>query len=120
MTTATVHPFRDRTQAQRDEALLVANDVRVRRARLKKQINAGRVSTADVLADPPYYVETMKLFDLLLSVPKVGRVKANKLVQQARISPSKTVGGLSPRQRGEMLALLAHHGQFPARARRAA
>ena len=32
---------------------------------------------------------------MLLAVPKYGRVKVNKILQQCRISPSKTIGGLS-------------------------
>jgi hypothetical protein len=43
---------------------------------------------------------------MLLAVPKYGRVKANKVLQQVRISPSKTIGGLSDRQRTELVALL--------------
>jgi hypothetical protein len=39
-------------------------------------------------------------------VPKYGRVKVNKLLIQCRISPSKTLGGLSPRQRHELVANL--------------
>jgi hypothetical protein len=45
-------------------------------------------------------------FDMLLAVPKYGRVKANKVLQQCRISPSKTIGGLSERQRTELVGLL--------------
>jgi hypothetical protein len=33
-------------------------------------------------------------------------VKANKVLQQCRISPSKTIGGLSERQRSELVSLL--------------
>jgi hypothetical protein len=33
-------------------------------------------------------------------------VKANKVLTQCRISPSKTIGGLSQRQRAELVALL--------------
>ena len=39
------------------------------------------------------------VFDLMLAVPKYGRVKDNKILSQCRISPSKTLGGLSQRQR---------------------
>ncbi len=49
---------------------------------------------------------TMKVFDLLLAVPKYGRVKVNKTLTQCRISPSKTVGWMSPRQRAELVSLL--------------
>ena len=56
--------------------------------------------------DPPDFVETAKVFDMLLAVPKYGRVKVNKVLTQCRISPSKTIGGLSQRQRDELVSLL--------------
>src|SRR3712207_7640992 len=52
-----------------------------------------------VLLDPPEYVETAKVIDILMAVPKFGRVKAARFLNQCRISQSKTVGGLSERQR---------------------
>ena len=42
---------------------------------------------------------------MLLAVPKFGRVKAARMLNQCRISQSKTVGGLSDRQRQELIAL---------------
>jgi hypothetical protein len=59
-----------------------------------------------LLLNPPEFLETAKVFDMLLAVPKYGRVKANKILQQCRISPSKTIGGLSERQRSELVSLL--------------
>jgi hypothetical protein len=87
------------------EALKRANDIRVRRAQLKKDLKDGRAHIESVLADPPEYVETAKVFDILMAVPKFGRVKAAKLLNQCRISQSKTVGGLSDRQRTELVGL---------------
>src|SRR5581483_10923602 len=80
---------------QRIEALARANDVRSRRAQLKRDLKAGRQPIHELLLDPPEYLETAKVFDLLLAVPKYGRVKVNKILGQCKISPSKTVGGLS-------------------------
>ena len=88
------------------DALQRANEIRTRRAQLKKDLKAGRVSIHKLLTQPPEYVETAKVFDMLLAVPKYGRVKANKVLQQCRISPSKTIGGLSERQRTELVGLL--------------
>jgi hypothetical protein len=59
-----------------------------------------------LLLAPPEYLQTAKVFDLLLAVPKYGRVKVNKILSQCRISPSKTLGGLSERQRGELVTLM--------------
>lgn len=91
---------------QRREALKKANHVRTRRATLKKDVKGGRVLIHDLLLDPPEYIETMKVFDMLLQIPKHGRVKAHKALKECRISTSKTFGGLSPRQRTDLVSYL--------------
>jgi hypothetical protein len=48
-------------------------------------------------------VHTAKVIDLLLAVPKYGRVKANRVLERCRISPARTLNGLTPRQRKELL-----------------
>ena len=94
-----------RSLDQRMEALQRANDIRVRRAQLKKDLKDGRVQIESILLDPPEYVSTAKVFDMLMAVPKFGRVKASRLLTQCRISQSKTIGGLSDRQRQELIGL---------------
>ncbi len=79
---------------QRPEALERANHIRTQRARLKADLRSGRVSIHRLLLDPPDYLLTAKLADLLLALPRFGRVKVNKLLTRCRISPSKTFGGL--------------------------
>ena len=96
----------ERSYNQRMEALQRANDIRSRRAQLKRDLKAGRQPIDELLLGPPSYLETAKVFDLLLAVPKYGRVKVNKILGQCKISPSKTVGGLSERQRRELVALM--------------
>ena len=88
------------------DALGKANAIRTRRAQLKRDLKAGRTSIQKLLLSPPEWVETAKVFDMLLAVPKYGRVKANKVLNQCRISPSKTIGGLSERQRTELVQML--------------
>ncbi len=85
------------------DALQRANDVRIRRAQLKRDLKGGRKQIQGLLLDPPEYLQTAKVFDLLLAVPKYGRVKVNRILTQCRISPSKTIGGLSERQRNELV-----------------
>ncbi len=94
-----------RSPDQRMEALKRANDIRVKRAKLKKDLKDGRVRIEKILANPPDYVSTAKVFDILLAVPKFGHVKAMRLLNQCRISQAKTVGGLSDRQRAEIVSL---------------
>jgi hypothetical protein len=96
----------ERSLTQRMEALHRANEIRTRRAQLKRDLKGGRTTIQALLTDPPEFLETAKVFDMLLAVPKYGRVKVNKILQQCRISPSKTIGGLSERQRTELVSLL--------------
>jgi hypothetical protein len=96
----------DRTTAQRMDALDRANMIRSARAELKRDLKARRKHLVPLLTDPPGWLGSMKILDLLLATPKVGRVKANRVLSRARVSPSKTLGGLSQRQRLELVALL--------------
>jgi hypothetical protein len=73
---------------------------------LKDDLKAGRRPVVEVLLDPPEYALAMRLYDLLLAVPKYGRVKVGKLLRQAEISPSKTVSGLSARQRRSLVQIV--------------
>jgi hypothetical protein len=97
----------ERSLDQRKRALKQANEVRSRRAALKVELKAGRVKIQELLLNPPSYLLTAKVIDMLLAVPKVGRVKANKVLKHCRVSPSKTFGGLSERQRKEIVAYMS-------------
>jgi|SRR5579884_3839919 S13-like H2TH domain len=96
----------ERSLTQRMDALRRANEIRTQRASLKRDLKAGRINIHSLLLSPPDYLQTAKVFDLLLAVPKYGRVKVNRILTQCRISPSKTIGGLSERQRGELVSFL--------------
>lgn len=97
----------DRSIEQRREALRKANDVRSARREFKQQVRFEPRRALDVLREPPAEFETMKVFDLLLAVPKAGRVKVSKWLARSRVSPSKTVAGLTGRQRDELMRELA-------------
>ena len=102
----TAAPVPERTHDQRMKALRRATDIRTRRAKLKRDLKAGKTQVDGLLLDPPEWVMTAKVFDMIMAVPKYGRVKANKILGQCRISPSKTIGGLSQRQRAELVQML--------------
>lgn len=99
-----------RSLEQRMAALERANAIRSRRARLKRDLKSGRRRIVPLLEEPPAYLDTCKVFDLLLAIPGVGRVKANRLLVRCAVSPSKTVGGLSERQRRELVGQLGRRG----------
>src|SRR5713226_9919730 len=91
-----------RSREQRLRALEQANEVRTARAELKKELASGKIELVQILADPPPCVRTARVRDLLLVLPKVGSVRAARILAQCGIAHSKTLGGLSERQRAEL------------------
>lgn len=106
-------PPPDRSIEQRMTALAEANRIRTARKDLKRDLKRGhddvgrRVRVYDVLARRhDRDLATMKLYDLLVATPKIHRVKANTILGKARVSPSKTLGGLTDRQVRELTLVL--------------
>jgi len=95
-----------RSLDQRMDALRRANEIRSQRAELKKRLKSGELAVYELIDDPPDYVLTAKVFDMIVAAPKYGKVKATRLLNQCRISQGKTLGGLSDRQRQELVELL--------------
>lgn len=91
---------------QRQDALVRANEIRSARAKLKLDLKTGHTQIYELLLEPPDIVHTMKVFDLMMATPKYGRVKVNKVFVKCRMSPSKTIGGMSLRQRTEIVSIL--------------
>lgn len=89
----------ERSIEQRRTALLKANEVRFARAKLKRELKERRRNPLRVLQDPPDYAMNMKVEHFLMAVPRLGRSKVVVLLQRCQVSPTKTLGGLSDRQR---------------------
>lgn len=96
---------------QRLDALTKANGVRAERAALKKRIKAGRADSAQVLTNVPAYAETMRVFDLLMAHPYIGRVKANRICRMLNIRPSIYLHKLSKVTRDQLIDYIAQRGQ---------
>jgi hypothetical protein len=77
------------------------------RAKLKQELRAGKVRLEQILATRADDLASAEVFDLLVAVPKIGPVKAGRLLSVARISPTKTVGELTERQRTRLIELLS-------------
>jgi hypothetical protein len=101
--TLTVPP---RSREQRLRALAKANEVRLARARLKRELAAGRVELVQVLAAPPASAQTAKLREVLLAAPRIGPARVRRALAHCRIAETKTLAGLSERQRAELIAFL--------------
>lgn len=91
---------------QRRDALFVANEIRIKRSQLKRKIKRGEVDPRHIIALPPDYVLSMKLTHLLRAIHRFGDVRLRRLMRVCMISDTKTLGGLSERQREAVLDYL--------------
>ena len=94
-----------RSREQRLRALEQANEVRTARAELKRQLASGKIELAEILANPPPCARTARVRDLLVALPKIGSVRAGRILGHCGIAHSKTLGGLTDRQRGTLISL---------------
>jgi hypothetical protein len=95
------------------QALARANEVRLARAALKRDIGAGRRVVTDVVIESPWEVESMRLSELLCSQRRWGRARSRKLLSSVALSEAKKVGTLTERQRRILVhALEAKLGRF--------
>ena len=95
-----------RSVQQRREALAQANRTRVQRALLKTDLKRGNRSLADLIADPPAYLVSAKVLEVIMALPSYGPMRATGLLERCRVSPRKTIGGLTERQRRALLRAL--------------
>ncbi len=94
-------PLPSLTPEQRSAALEKAAEARRARAALKVELKSSGTSLADVLArgDSDDVVGKMKVVAVLESMPGVGKVRAQQLMERLEISPSRRVRGLGVKQR---------------------
>jgi len=86
------------------QALARANEVRLARAALKRDIGAGRCGVMDVVLECPWQAESMGLSELLCSQRRWGRARSRKLLASVGLNEAKQLGTLTARQQG----LLVH------------
>ena len=98
-------PLPTLTEEQRKDALAKAAEARRRRAELKGQLKAEKMSLKDVLAKQgDDVVGKIKVSAVLESLPGVGKVRARKIMERLDISASRRVRGLGAKQKDALLS----------------
>jgi hypothetical protein len=87
-------------------ALARANEVRLARAELKRQVAEGEIIAAHVILECPWEAASMTVSDLLTSQRRWGTTRCRKLLQSIPMSENKTVGSMTERQRQALSGLL--------------
>lgn len=89
----------------RRQALEKAAEARKVRAELKQQLKSGEIDFREVLrrADADEVVGKTKVAAVLEAMPRLGKVRARKLMERLDISPSRRLRGLGGNQRAKLL-----------------
>jgi hypothetical protein len=87
-------------------ALARANEVRLARAELKRQVADGEISAAHVILECPWEAASMTVADLLTSQRRWGTTRCRKVLQAVPMSENKTVGSMTERQRQALATML--------------
>ncbi len=93
------------TPEQRAQALAKAAEARKKRAEVKAELKSGKRTLADVLkrAEKDETIGKMKVSNVLESLPGVGKVRAQKIMEELDISATRRVRGLGAKQRASLL-----------------
>ena len=105
----TIPPLSDE---QRQQARNAATQARRRRAEIKQALRSGERSLAEVLAlaEQDDVVAHTKVIDVLKALPRVGAVRAAKVMDRLDIAANRRLRGLGKHQTAALVA------EFSARA----
>lgn len=94
------------TDEQRRAALVKAAEARRIRAEIKELLKMGSLTFPELLtrADNDPVVAKMKVLAALESLPKLGKVKARRTMEEIGISESRRLKGLGSQQRSDLLS----------------
>jgi hypothetical protein len=103
----TIPPLSDE---QRQQAREAATEARRRRAEIKQALREGRRTLAEVLAQAEQddVIAHTKVVDVLKSLPRVGTVRASRVMERLDIAANRRLRGLGKHQTAALIA------EFPA------
>lgn len=100
-------PLPELTEEQRKLALEKAAEARRKRAELKQELKAGKMTLKQILeTEGNDTIGKMRVLAVLEALPGVGKVRAKKIMETLDISSTRRVRGLGDKQREALL------GQF--------
>lgn len=96
--------YHDITTDERDEGLKKALEVRRMHAAIKNAVRTKQKSFSWALGNPDS--ATIRVYSLLLSVPGIGKARAEKILNEAGVMKTRRVQGLGCNQRVKLIELV--------------
>lgn len=95
------------TPEQREAALAKAAAARAARADIKARLKNQSLTLAEALSSDDDNIAKLKVVSMLESLPKVGKVKARRIMEEIGIADNRRVQGLGAQQRAALLERLS-------------
>lgn len=80
-------------------ALQKAQEMRAKRAEIRKKLKTGELTLEDVLDMDGEVVNRMRVSYLLESLPRIGKITAKEIMDEIGIDASRRIQGLGTRQK---------------------
>ena len=102
---ADTHNLPPMSDEQRAQALEKAAAARRQRAEIKALLKTGSLTLPEVFeqAETDDIVAGTKVYPLLASMPRMGKIKATRLMEELGIPDNRKIRGLGSRQRENLL-----------------
>nr|WP_255668650.1 integration host factor, actinobacterial type [Aeromicrobium duanguangcaii] len=100
------------TDEQRRQALAKAAEARQVRAEVKNRLRHSGATVAQVLAEAKRNeaIAKIKVLDLLQSIPGIGKLTAQQIMDDLKIAQSRRLRGLGANQAKVLIAEIARRG----------
>ena len=97
-------PLPQLSEEQRRQALEKAAEARRKRAEVKAKLKGGALGLSECLdqAEADEILGKMKVSAMLEALPGVGKVRAQKVMEELNISPTRRLRGLGDKQKGAL------------------
>ncbi len=96
------------TPEEKKAALKKAQTVRSKRAEIREKLKNGSLSLESVLNNPnDEVILRMRVSYLLESLPRIGKIRSQSIMEEIGIDKSRRVQGLGVRQKEALLKRLA-------------
>ncbi|MGH7858856.1 MAG: integration host factor, actinobacterial type [Candidatus Binatia bacterium] len=97
-------PLPQLTEEQRRAALAKAAEARKKRAEIKAQLKNNTLGLSELLdrSESDEILGKMKVSAMLEALPGVGKVRAQKVMEELNISPTRRLRGLGDKQKGSL------------------
>jgi hypothetical protein len=97
---------------QSQDALRWANEVRRRRSVLKAELRMGEQFLSEALLSEQRWMQGMRIYDLLLAVPWLGKAKARRILKAHKLSQTARLRNLSATGKQNVIRHIAE--RYPA------